>query len=79
MTDRRNGGVCRAGTFPGQMIGLPCSNCGHTDLVHPGNHNPAIAECLLCLLEETIEQFTPPPNVAFTITRVEGEKGDESP
>ena len=79
MTDRRNGGVCRAGVWPGQLIGLPCSNCGHNNLVHPGSHNPAIDECLLCALEETIAQFTPPPDVALTITRIEGEKSETSP
>lgn len=78
MTDRMNGGVCRAGVSPGQMIGVPCPNCGHTDLVHPGVHNPAISACLVCLLEETIEQFTPPPDIALTITRIEGKKDEDS-
>lgn len=78
MTDYRNGGVCRAGVWPGQMIGVPCANCGHTDLVHPGGHNPAVAECLLCALEDTIAQFTPPPGVTLTITRIEGKKDEDS-
>lgn len=79
MTDYRNGGICRAGVSMNQPIGVPCPNCGHADLVHPGRHNPAIGECLLCVLEDTIAQFTPPPNVALTITRIEGEKGETSP
>lgn len=79
MTDRVNGGVCRAGIGGNQPGGYPCTNCGHTDLVHPGSHNPAIAECLLCALEDTIAQVTLPPDVALTITRIEGEKGETSP
>lgn len=78
MTDHRNGGICRSGISAGMMIGIPCPNCGHTDLVHPGGHNPAISSCLLCLLEDTIAQFTPPPGVALTIERVQREGEDSS-
>lgn len=78
MTDHRNGGVCRSGIPANSMIGVPCPNCGHTDLVHPGGHNPAVGECLLCVLEDTIAQFTPPPGVALTIERIEPGKDTDS-
>jgi hypothetical protein len=74
MTDRMNGGpICRSGIPAGSMIGVPCPNCGHTDLAHPGGHNPAIGECLLCRLEAMIEQLAP------LLDQVTGEKSEEPP
>lgn len=41
---------CTKPMLPGQMFGEPCEDCGHTNLVHPGRHNPALTECVLCRL-----------------------------
>jgi hypothetical protein len=36
-------------------IGAPCPDCGHTNLVHPGHANPALTECVLCVLVNRAE------------------------
>lgn len=42
--------VCRHYIGPDQVIGTPCPNCGHADLVHPGFPNPSLEECVVCRL-----------------------------
>lgn len=37
-------------------IGTACSNCGHTNVVHPGHHNPSLSECAICLLLAAIPE-----------------------
>lgn len=48
--------ICSSGIPAGAMIGTPCPSCGHSDLVHPGGHNPAIEACLLCMLQIAIDR-----------------------
>lgn len=31
-------------------IGGSCPICGHTNLVHPGDHNPDLSECAICTI-----------------------------
>ena len=42
---------CTRQTIVGDVIGSACPDCGHTNVVHPGAHNPAIESCVLCRLE----------------------------
>lgn len=35
----------------GQVLGRACPDCRHTNLVHPGGHNPDIRQCVLCILD----------------------------
>lgn len=42
--------ICTNATWSGAMIGLACHLCGHTSLVHPGNHNPGLTTCVICEL-----------------------------
>lgn len=44
-------GPCRRSSFVGEMIGAACPDCGHTNLVHSGKHNPALNACALCELQ----------------------------
>jgi hypothetical protein len=42
--------VCTIGTSSDEPIGIPCTSCGHTNLVHPGSHNPGLTACALCTM-----------------------------
>lgn len=42
--------VCHASTSTADVIGAPCRECGHTNLAHPGNHNPTLDACAICLV-----------------------------
>lgn len=42
---------CQKVPIAGSIIGAPCFDCGHTNMVHPGSHNPAITVCVLCEME----------------------------
>lgn len=44
--------ICTTPATAGERIGKPCDDCGHTNLVHPGTHNPALDACLLCQLSD---------------------------
>lgn len=46
---------CTKSDFTGEVIGNACPDCGHTNVLHPGRHNPALNECLVCVLIETKE------------------------
>ena len=37
---RRNSGT--------DIIGAPCPQCGHTNMLHPGTANPSLEACALC-------------------------------
>lgn len=52
MTDQR---PCTRGGWGATVPGQACDDCGHTNLVHPGDHNPALRECLLCQLAATVQ------------------------
>lgn len=41
---------CDYSAWSGELVGTACPECGHTSLVHPGSHNPSLAECVLCWL-----------------------------
>lgn len=41
---------CTTQVLGGQTIGDPCVDCGHTNVVHPGRHNPVLDSCVICLL-----------------------------
>lgn len=43
-------GPCRRPVAAGDLIGTPCPDCGHTNLIHPGTHNPALECCVICEL-----------------------------
>jgi hypothetical protein len=45
--------LCRI-LAPRQDLVAGCSQCGHTNLLHPGAHNPDLNECLICLLKEML-------------------------
>jgi hypothetical protein len=40
--------ICHWGTSMDEVIGAPCDNCGHTNLVHPGPQNPSLTACAIC-------------------------------
>lgn len=43
------------------QIAEPCATCGHTMLLHPGFHNPALSACVLCshgILDERYDAGT---------------------
>lgn len=46
---------CTRPTTAGEMIGDPCTDCGHTNVVHPGRLNPALTACVLCELVGQVE------------------------
>lgn len=46
--------VCQKSDFAGQIVATPCPDCGHTNVLHPGVHNPKLDECLVCRLEATL-------------------------
>lgn len=49
-----------------QAPGQACVSCGHTNLVHPGDQNPAIDECQLCKLVAVVaDQAHRPITVRF--------------
>jgi hypothetical protein len=58
--DRREGIVtidgepCTNRDFENTLIGEPCPQCGHMNIVHGHRGNPAVAACLLCVLEAKI-------------------------
>jgi hypothetical protein len=41
---------CPWRTRPSDVIGEPCKNCGHSNLVHPGHANPDLQVCVICEL-----------------------------
>lgn len=41
---------CTKAAMVGDRVGEACKECGHTNLVHHGPHNPALIECVLCVL-----------------------------
>lgn len=41
-------GRCTRRTQAGELVLDPCTDCGHTNLVHPGRHNPALSLCAIC-------------------------------
>jgi hypothetical protein len=43
-------GACTRRTEVGDRIGSPCPTCGHTNVLHPGPHNPALTMCVICEL-----------------------------
>lgn len=47
-----------------ERVGLACSDCGHTNIVHPHVQNPSVRACVLCelalLLKETRVTFSSP-------------------
>lgn len=48
--------ACRMRVIAGQLIDVACPNCGHTQHLHPGPHNPALRACLLCELSDLLEK-----------------------
>jgi DNA-directed RNA polymerase subunit RPC12/RpoP len=48
--------ICTSSISPGAMIGVACPSCGHSDLVHPGIHNPTVDACLLCMLQVAVDR-----------------------
>lgn len=42
--------ICTNTAWAGTMAGKACHICGHTNLVHPGTHNPALTSCVICQL-----------------------------
>lgn len=46
--------ACSVRVVPGEVIGKACSNCGHTNVVHPGVHNPHLTACVICRMNSTI-------------------------
>lgn len=47
-------GVCGLWTSASSFPGQACEGCGHTNLVHPGNHNPSLTKCAICLVLATV-------------------------
>lgn len=43
---------CTNRTSAGDWIGAVCEHCGHTNVVHPGPHNPTLIACVICELVE---------------------------
>jgi hypothetical protein len=41
---------CTQRTSAGDPIGQPCWRCQHTNVVHPGPHNPTLSACVICEL-----------------------------
>lgn len=37
----------------GDLIAGACEHCGHVIALHPGTHNPALEECLVCWMLDT--------------------------
>lgn len=50
--------ACRRPANAGDIIGNACPSCGHTNVLHPGSINPAVIECLVCLMEGTLDGMT---------------------
>jgi uncharacterized OB-fold protein len=49
--------ACTKQPEDGEVIGKACSDCGHTNLVHPHRvYNHTLTACVLCLLVEKIKQ-----------------------
>lgn len=42
--------VCTKSDWEGEVVGAACPDCGHTNAVHPGVHNPVLDACVLCRL-----------------------------
>lgn len=55
MSSRKN---CRMSIPAGTIAGVPCPNCGHNNLLHPGAGNPAIIECLACDWEAKLDEMS---------------------
>ena len=51
---REAGAICTARFGPDDLIGTPCANCGHTNVVHLSLGNPSLTECILCRLQQEI-------------------------
>ena len=51
--------ACTTAPTPGDIIGEPCEDCGHTNVVHPGRHNPSLDACALCRLERSVASQSP--------------------
>lgn len=49
---------CAKQDFNYQPIGEACPDCGHTNVLHPGPHNPSLDECLVCRLVTLREDET---------------------
>lgn len=47
--------LCTRSGFAGERIGAACGKCGHTNVVHPGTHNPQLTVCLVCVLLDNIK------------------------
>jgi len=41
---------CRRGVYAGAMVAGACPHCGHANVLHPGSMNPALDECLVCVM-----------------------------
>jgi hypothetical protein len=49
--------ICRNPTRVGDIVGKPCKECGHANIVHPGPGTPAITQCLLCEMVALIDTY----------------------
>lgn len=45
----------------GAVTGAPCRDCGHTNLVHGGGHNPDLTACVICQLVMAAQPHPEPP------------------
>lgn len=46
---------CTYRNFYGRRMTDVCPYCGHVSVLHPGTHNPALTECLVCGVLEATE------------------------
>lgn len=42
---------------PLSWVGMPCADCGHTTTAHPGLINPGLTACLVCQVQDSLDQL----------------------
>jgi len=51
------GRVCTWPALATPYAGAACPGCGHTNLAHPGEANPALDECILCRVQVSVDDL----------------------
>jgi predicted RNA-binding Zn-ribbon protein involved in translation (DUF1610 family) len=46
---------CRRVVRAGTIVATACPDCGHANILHPSSMNPALDECLVCVMTLKID------------------------